>query len=289
MGNWIAKAVFQPPPATYGGHAIKLNWRRTKNKREIPCTFIDNNSEYTILFSHGNAEDIGMVVTLLRGWSEKVQVNLLVYDYVGYGVAKRDRVTGEDLIPSEQGCYDAVETCFDFLRNDLKKDTNKIILWGRSLGSGPTCWLGKKCAKENIPLCGIILQSAFQSIFRVAFDFRLSLPGDLFPNIDRIPFVDVPVMVIHGTKDEIVPFFNGERLFFAVPPKLRYEPKWVANGNHNNIEYILGEDDQLAKIFAEFVAYASDNDYQKPTTLFDVNSQRKSSTKKTRKGSWFGR
>ena len=112
----------------------------------------------------------------------------------------------------------------------------------------------------------------------------------MFPNVDRISHVNAPVMIIHGTKDEIVPFFNGERLFFAVPPKLRYEPKWVANGNHNNIEHILSEDDELAKVFAEFVAYASDNLYEKPSALFDSTNQKKSTAKKTkRKGSWFGR
>lgn len=59
-------------------------------------------------------------------------------------------------------------------------------------------------------------QSPLLSVYRVAFNFRFTLPGDMFPNVDRIRQVRCPVFVIHGTRDEIVPFRNGEVCINAV-------------------------------------------------------------------------
>ncbi len=73
-------------------------------------------------------------------------------------------------------------------------------------------------------------------MFRVAFDFRFTLPMDMFPSINRIGNITCPLYVIHGTKDEIVPFRNGEDLFLAAPISLRAKPFWVMGGGHNNIE-----------------------------------------------------
>lgn len=58
----------------------------------------------------------------------------------------------------------------------------------------------------------------------------------MFPNVDRIRHVNCPVFVIHGTRDEVVPFQNGEELFEAIPKRYKYKPLWVPNGNHNSLE-----------------------------------------------------
>jgi fermentation-respiration switch protein FrsA (DUF1100 family) len=81
-----------------------------------------------------------------------------------------------------------------------------------------------------------VLQSPLLSVFRVAFDFRFTFLGDFFSNIDRIPNIDCPVYVIHGTADEVVPFWNGEQLFFTVQDKWRAKPLWIKGGGHNDLE-----------------------------------------------------
>lgn len=53
-------------------------------------------------------------------------------------------------------------------------------------------------------------QSPILSVYRVALDFRFSLPGDMFCNIDRIAAINSPLTIIHGTRDEVVPFRHGE-------------------------------------------------------------------------------
>lgn len=72
--------------------------------------------------------------------------------------------------------------------------------YGRSLGSGPTCQLAEELAMDGVALGGVMLQSPLASAFRVAFNFRFTMPGDLFPNIDRVKNVACPLFIIHGTR-----------------------------------------------------------------------------------------
>ena len=72
--------------------------------------------------------------------------------------------------------------------------------YGRSLGSGPTCQLAEELARAGVELGGVMLQSPLASAFRVAFNFRFTMPGDLFPNIDRAKNLACPVFIIHGTR-----------------------------------------------------------------------------------------
>ncbi|CAM9562164.1 unnamed protein product [Phaeothamnion confervicola] len=65
------------------------------------------------------------------------------------------------------------------------------------------------------------------------------MPGDCFANIDRMINVRCYVYIIHGTRDEVVPFWHGEQLFFATPVKWRAKPFWIDGAGHNNIETLL--------------------------------------------------
>lgn len=55
-----------------------------------------------------------------------------------------------------------------------------------------------------------VQQSPILSVYRVALPFRFTICGDPFPNIDRMPNLECPVLVIHGTRDELVPFEHGQ-------------------------------------------------------------------------------
>ena len=98
-----------------------------------------------------------------------------------------------------------------------------------------------------------MLQSPILSVFRIAFDFRLTLPGDMFPNVDRISDVSCPVFVMHGTHDEVVPFWHGQELFLHTKIKWRHKPFWITGAGHNNIEMLLRESGLLFKKLAEFL------------------------------------
>ena len=129
MGAVVTSLVFQPPEVTYQHAKKHIVWLRTKAGADIPAFYIDRKSNITVLFSHGNAEDLGMIYEWFCEFTRTLHVNLLAYDYEGYGKAAG--------IPSEQSCYDDIEAAFEYLTGHLGIPSENIILYGRSLGSGP--------------------------------------------------------------------------------------------------------------------------------------------------------
>ena len=243
----LSSILYQPPPCSYVHAKKHIIWLRTKTEANVPSFFIDRHSKTTVLFSHGNAEDLGMIYEWFCEFTREAQVNLLAYDYEGYGKASGS--------PSEQGCYEDVEAAWTFLTEVLHQKPENIILYGRSLGSGPSCYLAEKLSLQGIRIGGLILQSPLMSVFRVAFNFRFTLPGDMFPNVDRIANVTCPVFLIHGTRDEVVPFWNGEGLFFATPVKYRAKPFWIDGAGHNNLETLTREE---GLFFAQIIEFLID-------------------------------
>ena len=109
--------------------------------------------------------------------------------------------------PSEEGCYEAVEAVYDYVVNQLDRDPEKIIMWGRSLGTGPSLYLASRRK-----VGGLILKLLFLSAFRSATGITM-LPWDRFRNVDHTGAVNCSSLVIHGTLDEVVPFRQGSVIF----------------------------------------------------------------------------
>jgi len=183
----------------------------------------------TLLYSHGNAEDLGRVEEMLESWL-KQGWSIIAYDYPGYGHSPGK--------PSEQGCYDAIDAVFNHLTHHLNLSPTSVVAWGRSLGTGPSCHLA--CSQK---LAGLILETPFITAFRTVTETPM-LPWDRFPNLHRAPNVLCPSLVIHGQKDEIVPFRHGKRVFEALPePKSFVE---FTEAGHNNIPETGGEKYRIA-------------------------------------------
>ena len=222
----ISNLVFQPPLPKLKPPSSTL-LLQTSDGNRIPAKFFNMNREFTILMSHGNAEDI----TRVEDWVQKifmpkVQSNIFIYEYTGY-----DR-SGKK--PSEKFVYSDCEAAFWFLTQVLQLSPNKIIIYGRSLGSGPSCYLASK-----YQVGGLILQTPLSSIYRVVIEFKFTLPGDMFPNIDRIKQVTCPLLVIHGTKDEIVPIEHSKELFEKAA-SIKKMAFFVEGAGHNDIESVAG-------------------------------------------------
>jgi len=189
----------------------------------------DNRRGVTLLYSHANAEDLGNIYPWCKFLSKSLGVNVLAYDYTGYGLATDQ---GD---PSEEHCYADIDAAYSYLRDTLQVPARNVVLYGRSLGSGPSCYLASRTADDGLPLGGLILHAPFQSVYRVVLESGCTLPGDKFPNIDFLPFVRSPVMLIHGTKDQIVPFHHSEQLLAVVEPPYRATPLLIEGMGHNNI------------------------------------------------------
>mmetsp|Transcript_19493 Transcript_19493/g.23225 ORF Transcript_19493/g.23225 Transcript_19493/m.23225 type:complete len:451 (-) Transcript_19493:336-1688(-) len=179
----------------------------------------------TLIYSHGNATDIGAMNFMQAVLAKGLHANVIMYDYSGYGASG-----GE---PMEANTYRDIKLVYDFVRNHMvrDRDESKIVLYGQSVGSGPSCYL---CAKKpNVG--GLVLHSPFMSGMRVLTPSRLLGCLDVFPNIDRIKDVECPVMIIHGELDEEVPITHGRALHDAVPKDLRRAPWWVPGRGHNDL------------------------------------------------------
>lgn len=239
MGAGISNLVFQPPEATYTKDP-NLIWLHTAEHEVIPAFFIDRDAKLTLLFSHGNAEDLGMIIQYFREVSHILEVNIFSYEYSGYGMS-----TGH---PSETGLYADIEAAFKYLRDIIGIPWTEVVLYGRSLGSCPSCHLATKTAVR-----GMVLQSPLLSVYRIAFNLRMTLPGDLFANVDKVPDVECPTYIVHGTKDEIVPIWHGEELWRNLKKPVAYEPFWIEGGGHNNLEIMARE--PFYERLVEFLRY----------------------------------
>lgn len=156
MGSHLSTIVFQPPEVTYTHARRPLIWLRTKSGSRIPAFHLDNQSKVTVLFSHGNAEDLGMIYEWFVSFSRELRVNVFAYDYEGYG-----KTTGA---PSENACYEDIDAAFTYLVENEQIPPENIILYGRSLGSGPSLYLAERLAKAGGMKPGaVILQVSVES------------------------------------------------------------------------------------------------------------------------------
>ncbi|MBS0287932.1 MAG: alpha/beta hydrolase [Proteobacteria bacterium] len=226
--------LYQPPQATYqdSSHIVKIP---LPNGKKISSIYLTNtNAKYTILFSHGNAEDLGTLNPLLMLFRDK-GYNILAYDYEGYGTSNG--------FPSEKNTYQDIQAAYDYLIQTLHVSPDNIIVYGRSLGSGPSIYLA---AKNKIK--ALIIESAFISAYRVQTSIPFVL-FDKYPNLQRISQVHVPLLIIHGINDSIVPLWHGKKLANAANQPV--QTYWVKGADHNNLIFIA--QNNYWKIIQNFV------------------------------------
>ncbi|KAG0465970.1 hypothetical protein HPP92_020134 [Vanilla planifolia] len=176
----------------------------------------------TLLYSHGNAADLGQLHDLLVELSVHLRVNVMGYDYSGYGQS-----SGK---PTEQNTYLDIEAVYKCLEENYETHAEDIILYGQSVGSGPTLDL----ATQLPNLRAVVLHSPILSGLRVMYPVKHSYWFDIYKNVDKIPRVTCPVLIIHGMADEVVDWSHGKRLWELC--KEKYEPLWIKGGRHCNLE-----------------------------------------------------
>ncbi|KAM3707104.1 uncharacterized protein LOC142629405 [Castanea sativa] len=195
----------------------------TKKGNEIVAMYVKNPSaSITLLYSHGNAADLGQMFHIFTELSLHLGVHVMGYDYSGYGQS-----SGK---PSEQDTYADIDAAYKCLEETYGVKEEDIILYGQSVGSGPALELAIHLPR----LKAVILHSPILSGLRVMYPVKRTFWFDIYKNIDKIPLVNCPVLVIHGTEDEVVDFSHGKQLWELC--KEKYEPLWVKGGNHCNLE-----------------------------------------------------
>ncbi|GFP94097.1 alpha/beta hydrolase domain-containing protein 17c [Phtheirospermum japonicum] len=196
---------------------------RTRRGTEIVAMYVRHPmASSTVLYSHGNAADLGQMYELFIELSIHLRVNLLGYDYSGYGQS-----SGK---PSEHNTYADIEAAYKCLEENYGTKQEDLILYGQSVGSGPTLDLAARLPR----LRAVVLHSPILSGVRVMYAVKRTYWFDIYKNIDKIPLVNCPVLIIHGTADEVVDFSHGKQLWELC--KEKYEPLWIKGGNHCNLE-----------------------------------------------------
>ncbi len=167
----------------------------------------------TLVIFHGNAGHLSNRIYKLNELY-KLDINILLISWRGF--------SGNKGSPTEKNLYKDAEAAIKWL-NKKNVNNNQIILYGESLGSGVAVEIGK----EN-NFNSIILESPFTSIENSAKIYYPYLPvklllKDRYNSINKIKMINTPILIMHGKKDDVVPFSMGKELFEkANSPKQSY-------------------------------------------------------------------
>lgn len=222
--------VYHPHPwverdwAKISGLPLEEVWFRTGDGEQLFGWYVQSSpAAPVLLWCHGNA---GNVIHRLENLVElyRLGLSVFIFDYRGYG-----RSSGK---PSEEGLYQDALSAYGYLATTRGVRPERLVLFGRSIGASVA---GELAGRK--PAAGLILESPFPSIAAMARVHYLGLPmhwllSGRFPLSERLARVSMPVLVIHGDRDDIVPIALGREVFEAAPA-----PKWfyvIEGADHNN-------------------------------------------------------
>mmetsp|Transcript_70320 Transcript_70320/g.164746 ORF Transcript_70320/g.164746 Transcript_70320/m.164746 type:complete len:413 (+) Transcript_70320:34-1272(+) len=281
--------IFPAPPASYGPHSYKRNlcwipWNSVisgQNSQEsgsgIPCLwFPAPKAASVIVFFHANAEDLGMTFSILRHLRDQFKVNVLAPEYPGYGMLN-------DREPSEQALNEVALTVLRYLVDEVGVRYSQIVLFGRSLGSGPAVNLA-----AQYPVGGLILVSAFASIKAAVQSIVGRVAAwtfaERFPNNRIIANVSCSTLFIHGEADSLIPADHSLRLFKRCRArKLLVTPKKMEHNSN-----LFGDASFLAVPaihFFGFPGYYTVSPPRLPAHVFEDPSRKSSANEGAAKGS----
>ncbi len=187
---------------------------------------------HTLLWFHGNAGNINRRLDNIKMIYDRVPVNVFIIDYRQFG-----RSEGKI---SEKGTYIDARAALAYLhsRNDINNE--KIIFFGRSLGSAVAVELAvkEKCR-------ALILETPFTSIKEMGKKLYPFLPIHFllrtkYDSLVKIGNIKVPILIMHGDKDELVPIEHGMELYEAAnEPKEFYT---IPGAGHNDTHIVGGDE-----------------------------------------------
>jgi len=225
--------VFFPDPilvGTPGDYGLKYEevWFSAADGVRLHGWWVPKEGAPVLLWFHGNGGNISHRLENIKLLHDLVGVTVFIFDYREYGKSQ-GRITRE-------GTYLDAAAAYRYVTETRKIPARDIVLFGRSLGTALATDLA-----VQVPCRSLILESAYTSSQDMArlylpflFDWRPSVPYD---NLGKIGQISVPLLVIHGEDDEIIPVDMGRRVFAAAPdPKELY----LIPQAHHNDTYLVG-------------------------------------------------
>jgi fermentation-respiration switch protein FrsA (DUF1100 family) len=194
-----------------------------------------------LLWCHGNA---GNIINRLENIAElhRRGVSVFIFDYRGYGQSEGR--------PSEPGLYQDAVAAYDVLTRERHVAPERVVLFGRSLGAAVAAELATQRRAA-----GLILETPFPSVEAMVRAHYGSLPlhqllAARYALLPRLARLHLPVLVIHGDRDQTVPLALGQAVFEAA-----HDPKafYVIPGADHNDTYVVGGEPYFRRVL-EFIA-----------------------------------
>ena len=179
-------------------------------------------SDKTLLFFHGNAGNISHRLESIELF-HRLGLNVLIIDYRGYGQSQGK--------VSEAGTYRDAEAAWRYLTRERGIGAERIVIFGRSLGSAIAAWL----ASRHRP-GALILESSLSSVPSMARRLYPFLPVKWlskfsYATAEYVREIDCPLLVLHSPQDEIIPYAEGRAVFEAAPANKTFVDM---RGGHND-------------------------------------------------------
>ena len=234
--------LYNPNINTYSGDKLKVDIKevqiRTSDNINLLGWFHEKNLNKfkTIVYFHGNAGRLENRIHKLNHFKD-INVNFLIISWRGF--------SGNSGKPSEQGLYKDGKSAIDWLKN-MGLSEKDIILYGESLGTGIATEIA-----QNKKFAGLILETPFTSMIDAAKNVYPYIPvgfllKDRYENDKKIKNINIPLLVMHGEKDQIIPFKMGKKIYeIANKPKYSYFTKY----DNHMMEY----DEKLVFVLRSFI------------------------------------
>lgn len=194
-----------------------------------------------IIWFYGNMETVAALAPFIS-WLRPEGISVLVVDYRGYGESEGT--------PTEQGLYRDAEAAWAYLAGRPEVDSERVGIYGRSLGSALALYLATRR-----PIRAVALDSPFSSANEMRRLHYFLFPGFLLrhslDNLRRARDLEVPLIVFHGTDDRIAPIRMGR----AVAEAGRAREFVAIEGSGHNDTYERGGDAYREKLFAFWDTY----------------------------------
>ncbi len=197
-------------------------------RRELDAWWLPSkrHSHTAVLFLHGNEGNLSTNIDEVAPLRE-LGYSVLMIDYRGFGRSRRMR-------PTEASVYQDAEAAWRYLVAERGFAPRRVFIYGHSLGGAVAIELGLRHPDAG----GLIVESSFTSIYDMAMLNRLYAWLPLkpflkqFDSIDKVAQLKLPVLFLHGTADEVVPFSMGEKLYGASGGDKRFVP--LPGGRHEH-------------------------------------------------------
>ena len=234
--------LYHPNENNYTGDEILVDIKKVKiltsDNIELLGWYHEKNLKNykTLVYFHGNAGSLENRIHKLN-YFEEMNVNFLIIAWRGF--------SGNEGKPTEQGLYEDGKSAINWLVKRGVEEKN-LILYGESLGTGVATHLA-----QNKNYAGVILETPFTSMVDAAKIFYPYIPvslllKDKFENYKKVENIKLPILIMHGEVDQIVPFSMGKKIY-----EISNEPKYSYFTKYDN--HMMEYDKKLVSALKSFL------------------------------------